>query len=235
MDIQTLDIQTLQEKIGYPFQNEELLLQALTHSSYANEHRKGGDNERLEFLGDAVLELASSDFLYHRYPSMPEGKMTRLRARLVCETSLAECARRIGLPSLLRLGHGEDKGGGRERDSVVSDAMEALIGAVYLDGGFAQAARIVNTFVLYDIESRRLFVDSKTILQEMLQQHMAGSQIVYELLSQEGPAHARVFRVQVKAGGKVLGTGEGGSKKAAQQQAAYEAVRHLKENEKKPD
>ena len=144
----------LQERIGYTFGDSSLLMTALTHSSYANEHRHEHqkDNERLEFLGDAVLELASSVFLFETYPQMPEGDMTRLRASLVCEPTLAFCAREIDLPACLRLGRGEEQTGGRHRDSIVSDALEALIGAIYLDGGYDRANAFIRGFVLNDIE-----------------------------------------------------------------------------------
>ena len=161
----------LEKRIGYTFHNKKMLKQAMCHSSYANEHRVEGlhDNERLEFLGDAVLEVASSDFLYHQYPDMPEGKLTRLRASIVCEPTLALCARELDLGSFLLLGKGEVHTGGRYRNSIISDAMEALIGAIYLDGGFANAKEFVQRFVLTDIEHKKLFYDSKTILQEIVQ------------------------------------------------------------------
>ena len=223
------DLKKLQDTLQYHFHDMHLLGCALTHSSYANEHpeREPEHNERLEFLGDAVLELASSDYIYRHYPDMPEGRMTKLRASLVCESSLAESARAISLQSHLHLGHGEERTGGRNRDSVISDAMEALNGAVYLDGGFEAARKIVETFVLYDLENRRLFYDSKTVLQEILQRDHSVETIRYELTGEEGPAHAKTFHVQVKAGDEVLGSGEGATKKAAQQQAAYKAIKKL--------
>ena len=154
----------LEQKIGYRFRNKKLLRQALTHSSYANEKKLGklGCNERLEFLGDAVLELISSDVLYARFPQIPEGELTKKRASLVCEPSLAYCARQFGLPEYLLLGRGEDMTGGRMRDSIVSDATEALLGAIYLDGGFERAREFVLKFILNDIERKQLFYDSKT-------------------------------------------------------------------------
>ena len=161
----------LQERIGYRFENKDLLWQALSHSSYANEHKQEHrkDNERLEFLGDAVLELASSEFLFLEYPDLPEGDMTKLRASIVCEPTLALCAREIDLPDYLLLGKGEEHTGGRQRNSIVSDALEALIGAIYLDGSFANAKEFVRKFILTDIEHKKLFYDSKTILQEIVQ------------------------------------------------------------------
>ncbi len=163
--------QALEKAVGYHFREEDLLRQALTHSSYANEQRinKIGHYERLEFLGDAVLELLSSEYLFETYPLMPEGRLTKLRASLVCEPSLAACAKAMGLDAYLLLGRGEEASGGRERHSILSDALEALIGAVYLDGGIEEARRFVHRRVLQDLEQRRLFQDSKTMLQEVVQ------------------------------------------------------------------
>ena len=165
------NLKKLEQTIGYQFTAKSLLEQAMTHSSYANEKHLGklGCNERLEFLGDAVLELISSDYLYARFTQIPEGELTKKRASLVCEPSLAYCAREFGLPQFLLLGKGEDMTGGRNRDSIVSDATEALLGAIYLDGGFANAKEFVLDYVLNDIEHKKLFFDSKTILQEIVQ------------------------------------------------------------------
>ena len=164
-------MEQLEQIIGYTFQNKKLLKQALTHSSYANEKKLGklGCNERLEFLGDAVLELISSDFLYAKFTQVPEGELTKKRASLVCEPSLAYCARQFGLPQYLLLGKGENMTGGRNRDSIVSDATEALLGAIYLDGGFEEAKRYVHQWILSDLETKQLFYDSKSILQERAQ------------------------------------------------------------------
>lgn len=161
-------ITELQEAIGYQFKEEHLLVHALTHSSYAHEKFQSrlADNERLEFLGDAVLEVITSEFLYTEYPGKEEGDLTKLRASLVCETNLAQSARQVNLGDYLMLGKGEDLTGGRERDSILSDAFEAVIGAMYLDGGFTSAKEFVLSFVLNDIEHRKLFFDSKTILQK---------------------------------------------------------------------
>ena len=159
-----------QKMIGYEFKNENLLTQALTHSSYANEkHRKNEDNERLEFLGDAVLEMASSEFLFLNYPKLSEGDLTKLRASLVCEPTLAACTEPIHLGEFIRLGKGEELTGGRTRKSILSDALEAVIGAIYLDGGFTNAKEFIVKFILTDIENKKLFYDSKTILQEIVQ------------------------------------------------------------------
>ena len=173
------DFSELEKKSGYHFSNPLLLRQAMTHSSYANEHRAKGchDNERLEFLGDAVLEVVSSEFLFRNYPSLPEGDLTKLRASIVCEPTLALCARELALGNYLLLGKGEEHTGGRKRDSIVSDAMEALIGAIYLDGGFASAKEFVHRFVMTDIEHKKLFYDSKTILQEQIQKDFHDGEI----------------------------------------------------------
>lgn len=215
----------LEEIIGYHFKNRHYLTQALTHSSYANEKKLGklGSNERLEFLGDAVLELISSDYLYARFTQIPEGELTKKRASLVCEPSLAYCAREFGLPQFLLLGKGEDMTGGRNRDSIVSDATEALLGAIYLDGGFANAKEFVLNFILNDIEHKQLFYDSKTILQEMVQAKYKET-LVYELLKEEGPDHNKSFEVCVKIGDEEIGRGLGRTKKAAEQVAAYHGI-----------
>ncbi|MGN0294269.1 MAG: ribonuclease III [Lachnospiraceae bacterium] len=221
----------LEEKIGYHFNKKELLMRALMHTSYSNEHRmaKLNNNERLEFLGDAVLEVISSDYLYRQYPDYPEGKLTRLRASLVCEQTLALCSREIDLGSYLLLGKGEAATGGRNRDSIVSDAMEAVIGAIYLDGGFDNARKFILRFILNDIEKKQLFYDSKTILQELIQSEHK-DQLVYELLKEEGPDHDKQFTTRVMIGDTELGRGRGRTKKASEQEAAYQAILKLKEN-----
>lgn len=223
-------MEQLEQKIGYRFRNKKLLRQALTHSSYANEKKLGklGCNERLEFLGDAVLELISSDVLYSRFPQIPEGELTKKRASLVCEPSLAYCARQFGLPEYLLLGRGEDMTGGRTRDSIVSDATEALLGAIYLDGGFADAKEFVLKFILNDMEHKQLFYDSKTILQELVQED--GKHLLeYVLTGETGPDHNKQFEVEVRINGVHAGAGAGHTKKAAEQAAAYQAIRKIKE------
>lgn len=226
------DSRALEGIIGYTFNNRQLLTHALTHSSYANEKRweKERSNERLEFLGDAVLELISSDFLYHRYRELPEGDLTKIRASVVCEPTLAFCGEEIRLGEFLLLGKGEDATGGRFRQSVVSDALEALIGAIYLDGGFASAKEFVNQFILNDIEHKQLFFDSKTILQEMVQ---GGHKepLVYELLSEQGPDHNKSFHVRVLMGTQEIGQGTGRTKKAAEQVAAYHGIVKIKKDQ----
>ena len=224
-----------QEVIGYQFQNKNLLRQALTHSSFANEKhlRKHSDNERLEFLGDAVLEIVSSDFLYKAYPDKSEGDLTKLRASIVCEPTLALCARALDLGDFLLLGKGEEHTGGRKRDSIVSDAMEALIGAIYLDGGFASAKEFVHRFIMTDIEHKKLFYDSKTILQEQVQKNWHDGEISYVLTGEEGPDHDKTFSVEVWIGEQCMGQGSGRTKKAAEQMAAYRAICRLKATDNK--
>jgi len=222
------NLNIFQEKIGYQFKDEQLLRQALTHSSYANEKhlKKLSDNERLEFLGDAVLELTSSEFLFTHYPKLTEGQLTKLRASIVCEPTLAQCTEEIGLGEYLLLGKGEDQTGGRTRKSILSDAMEAVIGAIYLDGGFANAKEFVLKYVMTDIENKHLFYDSKTILQEVVQgEH---EQLTYVLLEETGPDHDKSFTVGVLIGNKEISTGTGHTKKAAEQEAAYQALLILK-------
>ena len=220
-----MKLEELENKLGYHFHDRRLLEHALCHSSYANERHwdRLQNNERLEFLGDAVLELATSEFLYQNYPTMPEGEATRTRASIVCEQTLALCARDLGLGEWLKLGKGEELTGGRDRDSITSDAMEALLGAIYLDGGFANAKEFVHHFILNDIEHKKLFYDSKTILQEQIQSETE-EPIHYELVKEEGPDHNKRFTVNVVLGEKVLGSGSGRTKKAAEQEAAYRAL-----------
>ena len=220
-----MKMEQLEEKIGYQFRDRKLLKQAMCHSSYANERHMDRllNNERLEFLGDAVLELITSEFLYQSYPKMPEGEATRTRASIVCEQTLSLCARELGLGAFLLLGKGEDLTGGRERDSVTSDAMEALLGAIYLDGGFANAKEFVLNFILNDIEHKKLFFDSKTILQEEIQGETTES-LHYELIREEGPDHNKRFMVHACLGEQVIGIGSGRTKKAAEQEAAYRAL-----------
>ena len=223
-------LEKLQEMIGYQFKDPGLLTHALTHSSYANEKHwdKTRCNERLEFLGDAVLELVSSEFLFFADRKMPEGELTKTRASMVCEPSLAFCAREIELGKYLFMGRGEENTGGRERDSITSDALEALIGAIYLDGGFANAKEFILKFVLNDLEHKKLFYDSKTILQEIVQAHFPYG-VVYHLIKEEGPDHNKSFTVAVHIGEECYGEGTGRTKKAAEQEAAYHAILKLHE------
>ena len=223
----------LEKKSGYHFQNPHLLKQAMTHSSYANEHKAKGyhDNERLEFLGDAVLEVVSSEFLFRHYPALPEGDLTKLRASIVCEPTLALCARELDLGDFLLLGKGGEHTGGRKRDSIVSDAMEALIGAIYLDGGFASAKEFVHRFIMTDIEHKKLFYDSKTILQEQVQKNWHDGEISYVLTGEEGPDHDKTFLVDLYVAGEKKSSGKGRTKKAAEQDAAYRCLINWKEKQ----
>lgn len=217
-------INELEGKIGYVFKDKELIKLALTHSSYSNELKinKYGNYERLEFLGDAVLELCSSLFFYNAYPDMNEGQLTRLRSSMVCEQALAFCSREFDLQEYILLGKGEASTGGKNRDSIVSDVYEAVLGAIYLDGGFEEANKFVVNYVLKDLENKQLFFDAKTILQERVQKD--GKVLTYELVGEKGPDHAKEFTVNAVVDGRVLGTGVGKSKKQAEQQAAYQVL-----------
>ena len=222
---------TLETKLGYVFHRPELLENALYHSSYANEHRCCGvsSNERLEFLGDAVLGLVTADYLYHKHPDLPEGDLTRMRAALVCEESLHEAAQSLGLGEYLHLGRGEESGGGRRRPSILADAMESVFAAVYLDGGMDQARAIIHR-VLLDrereevVEERRR--DYKTELQELVQRR-SDQVLRYRMVGSDGPDHAKVFEACVTINDAVVGTGTGHSKKEAEQFAARSALEKL--------
>lgn len=218
------ELAKLEEKIGYEFKNKRLIMQALTHSSFSNEQKinKFKNYERLEFLGDAVLELLSSQFFFETYPDMSEGQMTKLRSSMVCELALAFCARDLSLGNYILLGKGEEATGGRKRDSIISDVMEAVIGAIYLDGGIKEADKFVRKYILSDLENKQLFYDSKTILQEQVQKE--GRSIVYELVSESGPDHDKLFVVEAVIDGKTAGRGQGRNKKSAEQQAAYQVL-----------
>ena len=221
-------IKEFQKRIGYTFRKPELLKQALTHSSRANEMQSGqyGDNERMEFLGDAVLEVNSSDFIYRNHPEMNEGQMSRYRASIVCEPTLAACARDIDLDNCILLGKGEELTGGRQRDSIVSDAFEAVIGAMYLDGGMEPAKKFIDSFVLNDLDNKTLFYDSKTRLQEVVQ--AVGKEVTYEEIGEEGPDNDKTFFMKVVVPDMLMETGTGHTKKKAEQMAAYKALVKLK-------
>lgn len=221
-----------EKRIEYQFQDEKLIKQALTHSSFSNERKlnKLANNERLEFLGDAVLELVTSEFIYNRFKDMHEGDMTKLRASIVCEPTLSLCAKDLNLGDYLLLGKGENLTGGRERKSILSDALEAVIGAIYLDGGFTNAKEFIIHNILSDIDNKKLFFDSKTILQEIVQSEFK-EPLQYNLISEEGPDHNKKFTVTVEIAAKSLATGVGRTKKAAEQEAAYLAILKLKERE----
>ena len=214
----------LEKKLDYSFKNPEYLLKALTHSSYANEQKleKTDDYERLEFLGDAVLELSVSDYLFKNMPDLREGEMTKLRAALVCEPTLAFCARALDLNNYILLGKGEEMTGGRTRDSIISDVFEAVTGAIYLDGGLERAKAFIYEYVLTDMYNKIEFVDSKTNLQEYVQDK--GLELRYELLSEKGPAHDREYEAAVIVDNKEIARGAGKSKKHAEQEAAYSAL-----------
>ena len=218
----------LETKIGYTFRDQSLLKLALTHSSYANEIKlnKTDNYERLEFLGDAVLELSVSEYLYLNNPNMQEGNMTKLRASLVCEPTLAFCAREaFDLGNYILLGKGEERTGGRGRDSITSDVFEALIGAIYLDGGFEPAREFVIKYVLSDMDHKIEFTDSKTRLQEYVQEKNIS--LSYELIEETGPAHDRIYTVRALLDGEEASRGKGRTKKSAEQHAAFEIIRDL--------
>ena len=222
-------MEKLEEKLGYTFQNRALLENALTHSSYANENKHTGaqSNERLEFLGDSVLGMVTADYLYRVHPDLPEGDLTRTRAALVCEGSLVEVAQQLNLGSYLKLGKGEDAGGGRERPSIVADAVEAVLAAVYLDGGIGSARKIIQRFILDREEEKSGSRDYKTALQELVQRE-SGQGLAYRLVGSTGPDHAKRFQVEVELNGVPVGAGEGRSKKEAEQMAAKAAIGKLK-------
>lgn len=219
-----VDIKGLEQDIGYTFSSRDLIETALTHSSYANEVKRGTKyNERLEFLGDAILSIIVSDYLFHKF-HLPEGELTKLRASLVCEKSLDLFAAQISLGGFLRLGHGEELTGGRDRPSIRSDAFEALIAAIYLDGGMEKAQAFVLPFIVEMLEEHATpFKDYKTLLQEIVQQNPE-ERLEYVLAEESGPDHSKHFLVEVHLNSNVIGAGEGHSKKAAEQQAAKKAL-----------
>ncbi len=219
----------IEKRTGYAFKDSGLLLTALTHSSYAHERKinKICCNERMEFLGDAVLEMISSRYLYQKYPGLPEGRLSSARAGMVCEKALAECAARIGLGELIKLGKGEEAGGGRKKPSVTSDAYEALIGAIYLDGGFEAAREFVEREVMCGSDEHIADKDPKTRLQEYLQKKIE-AEIVYETVSATGPEHDKCFVVEVRVNGIFSGRGEGKNKKSAEKNAAAYAIEYWK-------
>jgi ribonuclease-3 len=224
------DITELEDRIGYHFKDRALIRMALTHSSYANEQKinKQPDYERLEFLGDSVLEMVSSTYLYNNYPDKKEGQMTKMRASMVCEQALAFCARDFELEKYILLGKGEESTGGRHRDSIISDVMEAVIGAIYIDGGIEYAKKHIDKFILNDLENKQIFVDAKSVLQELVQKDSTKT-LSYEICGESGPEHDKIFKSRVLINGEILGEGEGHTKKAAEQQAAYQAVLKIKD------
>ena len=219
---------SLEKNLNYKFKNIQLLKNALIHSSYANENRGNiHSNERLEFLGDSVLSIIVSEHIYNRFPNMPEGELTRLRASLVCEKSLCAFSRELGIGDYLKLGKGEDKNGGRERDSILADAFEAVLAAIYLDGGMEAAKKHIMNTVLHDIKHHddHTFKDYKTTLQEIIQRNPEES-VTYILIDESGPDHDKRFTVEVHLNSNVIGTGTGKNKKQAEQMAAKQAL-HL--------
>ena len=226
-------IKDLEKAIGYQFKNITLLQNALAHSSYANErwHDSLKSNERLEFLGDSILGMVTAEYLYRNFPDRPEGDLTRMRADMVCERSLAVAAERIELGNHLLLGNGEEAGGGRRRDSILADALESVIAACFLDGGMDAARRFIDTFVLTEVPVKKLRnADYKTALQELVQQKKNQS-LSYAWVGESGPDHDKKFEVEVSLNGKVVGHGNGSSKKRAEQDAARAAIEVLFPNE----
>jgi len=224
-----VNLTSFQNKIGYQFRDITLLQKSLTHSSYHRGKSQGigKDNERLEFLGDAFLDAVIGESLYHRLPDSEEGRLSKLRALVVCEVALSRVARELGVGEVLILGHGEDQSGGRNRDSILADATEALFGAVYLDGGFQQAKELIlRVFesTMNDAIEGRLFSDYKSEFQELIQLRRAGDNIEYVPVGSEGPDHDKTFYVELKVNGNVLGEGTGKSKKEAEQNAARQAI-----------
>ena len=220
---------TLEKRLNYTFENKELLERALYHSSYANEHRGGfGSNERLEFLGDAVLGMVTADYLFHRHPDLPEGDLTRIRAALVCEQSLHEVAQRLGLGEYIKLGHGEELGGGRKRPSILADAVEAVIAAMYLDGGLEPAQRFILAHILNGLAEGEIHhvEDYKTELQERVQRR-AGQTLSYTVCAESGPDHNKTFTMAVLLNGSEIGRGTGRTKKEAEQSAARCALEQM--------
>lgn len=219
-------MEVLQQKLNYKFNNIKLLENALTHSSYANEVRNGNtSNERLEFLGDSVLSIIVAEYLFTNFKNIPEGELTKLRASLVCEKSLCSFSRELELGKFLRLGKGEEKGGGRERDSILADAFEAVLAAIYLDGGMEIAKKHVLRFVKEELNNKddEVFKDYKTALQEIIQRNPEES-VSYILKSESGPDHDKFFEVEVHLNSNVIGVGSGKSKKQAEQMAAKQAL-----------
>lgn len=225
MSIKQLEL--FEETIDYNFCKKDTLKQALTHTSYANENNnRPFNNERLEFLGDAVLEVVTSEFLYFNYKDLPEGELTKLRAKIVCESTLAFCSRKLNLGDFLFLGKGEDSTGGRARNSILSDAFEAVIGAIFLDGGIDKAKSFVTAKVLHYVTTRGLeniFTDYKTKLQEIVQKNN-NSTLEYTIINESGPDHNKQFTVGVFENGNCIGKGLGKSKKIAEQSAAQNAI-----------
>lgn len=230
-----MNILELEKRIGYSFKNEKLMEEALTHSSYSNERRKESrkNNERLEFLGDSVLGIVISDYLFKNYPDMPEGELTKIRSKIVCETTLGECSRAIMLGEFMFFGKGEEMTGGRDRTSILADAYEALIAAIYMDGGLTASRDFILTHMkkkISDAVAGKVFLDYKTHLQELVQINKT-NRIKYEIVGEEGPDHCKVFHTQVSLNEVVIGMGIGRSKKESEQEAAKMALRKVEQLE----
>lgn len=220
-------MESLERRLQYTFRDRELLREALNHSSYANEHRSGlGSNERLEFLGDSVLGFVAAEFLFRGNQTLPEGDLTRMRAALVCEQSLYQVARELELGQYLNLGRGEEAGGGRQRQSILADAVEAVFAAVYLDGGIGAARDLIHRVLLSKAPAAEERRDYKTTLQEVVQRR-SGQVLTYHMVSQSGPDHNKTFLFQVRLNGESVGQGEGHSKKEAEQAAARDALERM--------
>ena len=223
------DISRFEQLIGYTFRDKQLLVQAFTHSSFVNEQKinKHPDYERLEFLGDAVLEMISSAYLFRKFPDKKEGEMSKMRASLVCEGALAFDAKVLDLKSYILFGKGEEATGGRDKESIIADVMEAVIGALFLDGGIEQSKRFIDSYILTNTDAVVMFGDSKSMLQEVAQGENLG-EVRYEICGESGPEHDKIFEVRVYVGDKNLGEGTGKTKKAAEQKAASQALLVLK-------
>lgn len=226
-----MNLNELEKKIGYSFKEVKLLEEALTHSSYSNERRKEArrNNERLEFLGDSVLGIVISDYLFKNFQDMPEGELTKVRSKIVCETTLGECSRSIGLGQYMFFGKGEEMTGGRDRTSILADAYEALIASIYMDGGLEASRMFILTHMkkkISDAIAGKVFLDYKTHLQELVQVNKS-NKIKYEIIGEEGPDHCKIFHTQVSLNELVIGTGVGRSKKESEQEAAKMALREV--------
>ncbi len=232
-------INNFEKNINYNFKNPALLKEALTHSSFSNERKENAvhNNERLEFLGDAVLSIVISDYLFKNHTDLPEGELTKIRSKIVCESTLGECSRRIDLGEYMFFGKGEEMTGGRKRTSILADAFEALIASIYLDGGIDNATRFIMTFMkdfIHNAINGKVFLDYKTHLQEIVQIRK-DNKIKYEIIGEEGPDHCKLFYTQVKLNDIVIGYGKGRSKKEAEQEAAKMAIAKLESNERNND
>ena len=225
-----MELFEFEEKLGYSFKDKSLLELALTHSSYANENKLKKNNERFEFLGDSVLGFVTAEYLFTEYKNRPEGEMTKLRAAVVCEKSLFKFAEQIDLGKYILLGRGEDSTGGRNRPSVVSDAFEAVVAAIYLDGGMEAVKPYILRFIKDAVKREASFKDNKSLLQEEIQK-VKGNILTYEEVGEEGPDHDKTFIFKVSLNGEVIGEGKGKSKKEAEQNAAKAALARLKRRE----